>query len=67
MRATENLEILKLLGYLVSRHPDLRFHQILARAGVLGVDEDGQMCDDFYTESKVVKERVVRSMKNENG
>ena len=67
MRMTENLEILKLLGYLASRHPDLRFHQLLVKSGIIEHDIGGYICDDFYTESKVLKERVVRSMKNENG
>jgi hypothetical protein len=68
-RKESNIDLLNLLEFLIERHPDMRFGQILQNFGFVKAERPAKSenriswQNEFYLEGSEILERVQRTMK----
>lgn len=70
LRFYYNSNIVNKLSELVTRFPQLRFHQILWSCGIFETDKNGQILDKFYEEpdctwNNMLETQIVKELNNE--
>ena len=61
LRYYYNSNIVNKLSELVTKCPDLRFHQILWSTGIFSTDNNGQIEDKFYEEPEVTWKKMMET------
>ena len=68
LRYYYNSNIVNKLSEFITKHPEMRFHQILWTLGIIDTDTDGTISDRFYEESEITWKKLInnRVFKNQS-
>jgi len=58
LRYYYNSNIVNLLSEFITKHPEMRFHQILWTLGLVETDSDGSILDKFYEEPEITWKKL---------
>jgi len=61
-RQEYNKQILDIFYKVTEKFPSMRFHQLLSLLDIIVDDVNGDIIDDYHTESKAVLDRVVKAI-----
>ena len=61
LRYYYNSNIVNKLSEFITKHPEMRFHQILWALGLIESDSDGAIIDKFYEEPEITWKKLCNS------